>query len=187
MRRFRINFNPTVGRLYGAPVQVHASILLSVPVFWLIMQSFPAALGSSLGFCVLMLTHEFGHAFAARRMHLVVFRIQILPFHGYCVAEAPDDARQALAFASGGIVAQLALWVMAILVARTLAAFGIAFGPIADELMMTLIVGNALLMVANLIPSPPLDGLLIWRAVGDLWRSRQLLRRALKSARKSAD
>jgi Zn-dependent protease len=162
---FSSGFLPLV-RLRGIPIRLHWSFALGAllfgglrfaPAFW-------------LGFFLLVLIHELGHAFLVRRTGHGVVGIDITGFGGVChwSGYASDTQRGIIAW--GGVLAQ------AVLLLVTLAVLFVA-GPPASaftrELAAVFTTTNLWLIGLNLLPIPPLDGAEAWRLVTRFFRGRR--------------
>jgi Zn-dependent protease len=124
------------------------------PVFW-------------LGFGLLILIHELGHAALVLRYRLGLSEIALHGAGGYCRHEMPGSAFEESAVAWGGVLAQLVLFGCVQLAELVL-------GPPRSAFTATLayvFTDVSLWLVAfNLIPMEPLDGAKAWRMLGMLSR-----------------
>jgi Zn-dependent protease len=165
----------------GVPLRVH--VLTPLGALWFGGLRF--APGVWLGFFVLVLLHEIGHALAVMRYRLRVASIDVLPFGGVCrwSGNATDWERTVIAW--GGVAAQAVLLIVTWIVAGVTRAprFGF-FGQLID----TFIVTNLWLIAMNLVPLPPFDGAEAWRIVGYLrerWSARAVDHRAPPTGRQA--
>jgi stage IV sporulation protein FB len=146
----------TIGRPWGIPIRLHWSVPLGilvlggaelVPAFW-------------LGMFVLVLLHEAGHAVLARRYGLAIVSIDVHGFGGACVLAGDPTRREAAIIAWGGVIAQAALFVLAVV-----------WGPILPaDLRDAWTRANLLILALNLLPIPPFDGAEAWSVFRDRWR-----------------
>ena len=150
-------------RIFGAPVSVHWSVLVATAVLAVSALRSPiyaiAAISSYLG---ILLVHETGHAFVARRLHLDVLSIKIGVIHGLCEYEAPENTWDETLVSWGGVLAQVCVGVLVFLAVALLRPSKLGYaGPVVVFL------GYINLMVAavNLAPTPGLDGYKAWRIV----------------------
>ncbi|MCA9616524.1 MAG: hypothetical protein H6722_10945 [Sandaracinus sp.] len=158
----------TIGRYRGIPIRLHWSI----PLGALFFGRFAFVPGFWVGFVLLVLVHELGHAFLAQRRRLAVREVQVHGLGGVCIHQrgAPfDDA----IVAWGGVLAQLlVLYVPARLVVELF--------PIPNEFVAQLLSAltwtNLWLAGINLLPIPPLDGAKAWQ-LPRLWMQRRAVRR----------
>jgi len=155
-------------RIFGARVYAHWSVLVA-GLFVLIKSSGTVvmALVSIAAYFGMILLHEAGHAYFAKRQRLDRISIKLSAVHGVCTFEEPEYAEQDYVVAWGGIFAQL---VVAVPLVVANAIFGLGnvdpFGPI-----IAILGYYSLLIVAfNLIPAPGLDGAKAWPLVPLLWR-----------------
>jgi Zn-dependent protease len=179
--RFRKWFRLRQPRLFGASIYIHWSVLALIAVLAAFSISSPihafVAIASYLGVIV---THELGHAYVARRRGLEVLSIHIGLLHGRCDHEAPDHEWDDVAIAWGGVLAQL-------LIAIPFLIFGAVFNEAVLEYLgaAVLILGylNLLIALLNLAPANGLDGEVAWRII-PLLRARWVARRATDRARR---
>jgi Zn-dependent protease len=145
----------TIGRVYGARLRLHWSILVGM----LVLTRFHVAPGAWLGFLLVVVVHELGHAFLAHREGMEVVRLDVHGLGGQCAYAGLPTRRQHAIIAWGGVVAQGALFL------ASLVLFGALgwpksgqLGELCDALTWT----NASVAVLNLLPIPPLDGADAW-------------------------
>src|SRR4051812_1374775 len=169
-------FHLTVGRFRGAPVRLHWSLLLGAALFggprW--------APGAWLGFALLILAHELGHALLVARQRLTVLRIDLHGFGGECTYTGSVTPLGESAIAWGGVLAQLVTF----FAVSTPATYG--WWPrswFARDLLSTFLWPNIGLIALNLLPVSPLDGSLAWSLFPRAWarlQQRRLVRARAK-------
>ncbi len=147
----------TLGRYRGAPVRLHWSVVLGM----LFVSGLRWAPGAWAGYLVVILLHELGHAVLARRYGLSVREIVVHGMGGHCAYAGYPSLYQQAIIATGGVLAQLLLLVVAIPIAAL-----VPLGPDLADLMRVLTYSNGILILVNLIPLPPLDGHLILQLPG---------------------
>jgi Zn-dependent protease len=158
----------TVGRFGGVVLRAHVLTLLGALVF----TGFRFEPAAWLGFFVLILAHETGHAFLARRLGLRVERINLHAFGGSCEWSGETTSWQRSVVAWGGVAAQ------AILLGATLVLVAVLGPPrseLTGELVLVFTTTNLWIIGLNLLPFPPLDGADAWKVVAVLrsrWKSR---------------
>jgi stage IV sporulation protein FB len=167
-----------LGRIRGAPIRVHWSVVLGLLVF----TGFRFDPGAWLGFVALILIHELGHAALVLRYRLRVVSLDVHGFGGECRWAGEATAWERAAIAWGGVLAQLVLFVATLVFIRVTGAPVTRFGA---ELAYVFTETNMWVMALNLLPVPPLDGSNAWSIVG-LWKARQKARRASSHRRSSA-
>jgi stage IV sporulation protein FB len=157
-----------LGRIRGAPIRFHWSVLVGVLFF----TGFRFAPAAWLGFVALILLHELGHAAMVLRYGKRVNGIDVLGFGGVCRWSGDATPWQRAVIAWGGVLAQLVLF------AGTFAVIHLTVGPVTRfgaELAAVFTETNLWLAGINLLPVPPLDGGTAWSIVPLLkarWRAR---------------
>jgi Zn-dependent protease len=146
----------------GTAVLLHASLLLW-PVLQLLFGASPfGALLSLPAFVVLMGAHEFGHAIMARRRGSRARSIRLYLFHGLCEYEAASSELDDVLIAWGGVLAQMALLVAALVLQFLLNEFVPPFARTMQPVFTVLIVVNCYVALLNLLPIKGLDGRKAW-------------------------
>jgi stage IV sporulation protein FB len=158
----------TLTRLRGIPLRIHWSTALGALLF----SGGRFAPTAWLGFFVLVIVHEFGHAAFVRWLRYRVVAIDVTGFGGLCRWTGNANPLERSIIAWGGVAAQAALLVVALALQ---AAGGFRVLPGGAELAYTFVWTNLWLMLLNLLPFPPLDGAEAWGLLAALrrsWRSR---------------
>ncbi len=173
----------TLGRVRGAPIRVHWTLLLGalvwsrfeiVPAFW-------------LGFALLILIHELGHALLVVRYRLGLSEIAIHGAGGYCRHDESGSRFQEALVAWGGVLAQLALYAV---VQLALLIFGPPTSRHVGLVVYVFTDINLWIAALNLIPFEPLDGAKAWPLVGMLaarWRKKATVHEASQRRRSVQD
>jgi Zn-dependent protease len=143
-------------RLRGIPVRLHWSVALGM--LWVSGPHFRP--GSWLGLAIVILVHELGHAYLARRYRLQVHSIEMDALGGACVHEPARIPHQDHVIAWGGVLAQALLYALVLVVAAVGSWPGGSFG---GQLHHTLTSTNLFIIAFNLLPFPPLDGASAWK------------------------
>ena len=158
----------TLGRIHGIPIRAH----WTMPLGALIFGGFRFAPAFWLGFFLLVLAHELGHAYFVRRYRHHVLAIEVTGFGGLCRWSGYATPYERAVIAWGGVVAQGLILILAV-------ALLMVFGPVrslwAAELAHVFTTTNLWLIGLNLLPFRPLDGAEAWplvRHVFDGIRSR---------------
>ena len=118
--------------------------------------------GFWVGFILVVLIHEIGHAAMVRRFRCRVLAIDVHALGGVCRWQGEPTAIERALIAWGGVTAQAALYVV------TLAAIGVLGDPptaFAFQLATAYTSTNLYLIAINLLPVPPLDGAEAWKLV----------------------
>ena len=148
-------------RILSAPLYVHWSAFVIIALLLLHEIEEPliavVAVASYLG---LILLHEAGHAYVAKRQRLRRHAIRLEAFHGVCEFEAPYYAKQDYLVAWGGVLAQL---LVAVPVITLDAVFDL--GQVDPLGPVVVIFGYVSVAIAafNLIPAHGLDGEKAWQ------------------------
>ena len=153
----------TIGRLRGIPIRLHWTI----PLGALLFSGFTFAPAFWVGFFLLALIHELGHATVVRAYGHQVLKVDVTGFGGMCHWFGNASRMERGAIAWGGVLAQLALLGVSVAV---LALTGGAHSRWSLELASVFVRTNVWIMLLNLLPIPPLDGAEAWRFVADLIR-----------------
>jgi hypothetical protein len=162
------------GRWRGVPIRVH----VLTPLGALFFSGFRFEPGAWLGFFLLVLLHEMGHALLVMRYGLGVASIDVHAYGGACRWSGVATERQRSVIAWGGVIAQ------AVVFGLTVGFVTIAGPPrtlFARELVYVFTSTNLWLMLLNLLPFRPLDGAEAWKITGELrrgWGARKPFDRA---------
>jgi stage IV sporulation protein FB len=151
--KFREGFL-VLGHLGRAPIRVH----WTTPIVAFVLTGLSFVPGAWLGFLVLVLVHELGHAVAARAFGAEVISINAHGLGGTCEWYGHVTPKQRAIIAWGGVVAQFALLLVAQLTSIIVPSWGFF-----AQLMNTLTGTNLILIALNLLPIPPLDGAEAWK------------------------
>lgn len=151
----------TFAKWRGVPLRIHASTILGlyvfsgfqfVPMLWLL----------SLG---LVLLHELGHAAVVLRVGATPVEIMLTGFGGHCAWQGHVRPVDRAAIAFGGVAAQLLLFA----IVQAVAFLGLwPHGTFAAQAWWMFTTSNLWLVVLNLLPFKPLDGVEAW-ALPYLW------------------
>ena len=146
-----------LGHLGRAPIRVH----WTTPVVAFLLSGFSIVPGAWLGFLLLVLVHELGHAVAARSFGAQVISINAHGFGGTCEWYGDVTAKQRAIIAWGGVLAQAVVYVAARILSLVVPTWGFL-----GDFMYTLLVTNLILIAINLLPIRPLDGAEAWKLFG---------------------
>ncbi len=133
-----------------------------------------------LSYFAIIVIHESGHAWVARRRHYQVNCIRIAAYHGRCEVEAPDYEWDDVAIAWGGVLAQLAVAIPMIVIQLAVPRRLPEAASVATAMLGQL---SVLIALMNLLPVRGLDGEKAWRViplVRDWWQSRRTTKRLLR-------
>jgi len=175
-------------RIFGAPLYVHWSAFVAGAVVLLMsLESLALAAVAVASYFAMLLVHETGHAWFARRQRLRPIAIRLYAIHGTCEFEEPHYAEQDYIVAWGGVLAQLAV---ALLVLAMHVVFG--FGNVDPWGAAVVVLGYVSIGVAafNLLPAESLDGGKAWRLFPlwyQEWREKQPRRGRRKRGKSRGD
>ena len=155
----------TVGRLRGIPIRLHWSI----PVGAFVFGRFAFVPGFWLGFFLLVLLHELGHAVLVQRYRLHVEAVEVHGLGGVCRYSGYPSPLERSVIAWGGVLAQALLLFATLATVWLLGAPASTFGR---ELVSAFTMTNLVLIGLNLLPVPPLDGAEAWKVFAH-WRVRR--------------
>src|SRR5262249_49588782 len=150
-----------LGRFRGVPIRMH----VLTPLGALFFSGFRFEPGAWLGFVLIILVHEIGHALLVMRYGLGVSSIDLHAYGGATRWSGQATGHQRSVIAWGGVLAQAALFVATAAVLTFLGAPRTFFGR---ELVYVFTTTNLWLMALNLLPFPPLDGAQAWKLAGEL-------------------
>jgi Zn-dependent protease len=151
----------------GVPTYIHWSF----PVTGCLIAAFlgdwstATVLSSVAAYALLVLAHEFGHAFFARRAKVEVHAMVITAGGGYCYAAKPPVASDRLLLYAGGLIAQVII--LALSVAH-LMGFGFSQSKIINTFLFVFTVFNAVMLVGNAIPHRTNDGSMLIRTIREM-------------------
>ena len=169
-----------IGYFGRAPMTVHWSVLLALPVSWLLTKSFIGGLAGFFAYLGLVLVHELGHAVVARRYRVTVYAIKVYWLHGLCLYEAPDCVEVECRIAWGGVIAQMLLFTAVALFATTAGLMNMALPAILSPMFFVWMPINILIACHNMLPVKPLDGALAWQLVPILFQKKKQLTKIKK-------
>lgn len=140
----------TAARFGGAPIKLHWSLI--VGLLWVSGLSFLP--GAWAGYVLVVLLHEVGHAFLARRYGLAVKEIMLHGLGGHCAYVGYPTPWQRAVIASGGVSVQALLLAIFVPLYLLLPSGGANQAAFFSVMVFT----NLFLILFNLIPIAPLDG-----------------------------
>jgi stage IV sporulation protein FB len=164
----------SVGKVRGVPIRIHWSALLGALFF----SGFRFAPGYWLGFVLVILVHELGHAAVVKITRQRVHGVTIHGMGGECQWSGNATPIQRSCIAWGGVWGQLALFVLVLPFSGLLA---MSLGRMGAELAYALTYSSLILAAINLIPFGPLDGVEAWKLPG-LLAQRFKRRRAARAS-----
>ena len=168
----------TIGRIGRARVRVH----WSTPIGVILFTGLRFAPGAWLGFVLVILIHELGHAAMVALSKHRVLSADVYALGGLCHWDGYPTPTERALIAWGGVLAQALAAIAALIV---IAALGAPSSAFLADLAGAFLGPNLWMILVNLVPVPPLDGAEAWRIVPIL-ASRRRLRRELAEKRARA-
>jgi len=168
----------------GSPIRAHWTL----PILCILWSGLRFAPGAWLGALFILLLHELGHAFLARRYRMQVVEGLLHGLGGHCAYLGDPTPWQRSVVSSGGVLAQAIVLALALPMQWFLEASERPVPEFVWDLLYALTVSNFGIAMFNLVPIPPLDGAEIWKLPG-LWlarRRRKAMTRAPGSTPRSA-
>jgi len=155
----------TVLRVRGAPVRLHWTI----PVVAVLFSGFRFEPGFIVGFVLLVMLHELGHALLVWRTGHRVTAIEVTGLGGLCHWSGNATPFEESLIAWGGVLMQGALYA-AVWIAIQYS--GPPPDPFVGSLLSVFLGANLWLIALNLMPLPPLDGAEAWQIFAR-WKDRR--------------
>jgi len=121
----------------------------------------------------IIVVHEWGHAFVARRLGYEVDSVGITAIHGWCLHAAPRSEWDEVLIAWGGVAAQLAVALPVLLVTVVLGERSWGYFTPVIVFLGLLNVGT---VIVNLVPDDESDGRIAWRIIPLLRQKRRNIR-----------
>jgi ATP-dependent Clp protease adapter protein ClpS len=115
---------------------------------------------------LLIVVHEAGHVLAAVVFRLKIFSVEISGIGGLCRFERPRNVRQGVFVYAGGLLAQLAAFLLTL---ACLKGFGLPSGPFGTALVINFTLINFSMFLVSLFPyrnprtGHDSDGRVLWR------------------------
>jgi Zn-dependent protease len=159
-----------IGTWKNIPFYMHWSVFLWLPYYWSSYHDLAWAELSLVGFLVLLVVHEAGHAIAAMSRSLRVHAIELHAFRGLCWHEPAYREEDDVLVAWGGVLGQCCLLVLALAVQYALAESAPGMLYALAPLFHVFIKANLVIAAINLLPVEPLDGYRAWRVIPLLQR-----------------
>jgi Zn-dependent protease len=156
-------------QLAGIPLFIHWSFPIGGLLVVVFLGDFSPAtvLSAIVAYTTLIAVHALGHAAFARRAGVEVHALVITAIGGLCFFDPPPAAIDRLLIASGGLLAQLAVFGLTLAV---VALPGDITSSIVNGFVVVFTLVNAVLFLGNLVPYRYSDGSMILKALRDLKR-----------------
>ncbi|MEP7127201.1 MAG: M50 family metallopeptidase, partial [Byssovorax sp.] len=147
----------TIAHLRGVPLRVH----WTTPLGAILFTGFSINPLVWIGYFLVVLVHELGHATAVWSYGHEVVGIEVNGLGGRCEWAGHPTAKEDAVIAAGGVAAQALLFVATlILLALT--------GPLPwflEGIVHVFVTVNVWILLVNLLPIPPLDGSRAWTLI----------------------
>jgi len=149
--------NLPLGKWFGITVALHWS--------WMLLFSFIAFSNPNVGLFFgliffIVLLHEFGHCLAGKYYNLFVRSVTLYPFGGVALMEMPTKPQQELVVSLAGPAVNVLL--IPIL-------WGIEMVYTKSDIASKIFEANLVLLAFNMLPSFPMDGGRVFRALLAMW------------------
>ena len=158
----------SIGRLFDIPIRLHITLLIFLPLFALSFAPMRGLAGlllgavGAIGLFASVALHEVGHSLVARAKGAAILEILLLPIGGMArLDRMPGRPADEIQIAAAGPAVSFALAATGFLIAPFLYLFHPFLWALSRELARI----NLMLAVFNLIPSFPMDGGRIFRAI----------------------
>lgn len=155
-------------RILGAPIYVHWSVFLVLALLaFMSFRSLPYAVVAIASYLSIIVIHESGHVWMARRLGCGVAAIRVAFLHGSCTCTDIHGERDHVLIAWAGILAQLAVALPVLVLGALLEDYELGY---AAPAVVFLGYVNVAIALINLAPARGLDGQQAWRALPLLWK-----------------
>ncbi len=154
-----------IGTWKNIPFYMHWSVFLWLPMYWSSYHDLAWAELSLVGFLVLLVVHEVGHALAAMSRSLRVHAIELHALRGLCWHEPAYREEDEIFVAWGGVLGQFCVLLLALAAQYVFTMFAPGLLYTLAPLFHVFIKANILIAAINLLPVEPLDGYRAWRVV----------------------
>lgn len=158
----------SIGKIFDIPVRVHITLLIFLPLFALSFAPVTGLTGlvygalGAVGLFGSVVLHEVGHSLVARAKGSRILEILLLPIGGMArLNQLPRRPADEIQTALAGPAVSLALGILGLWAAPVVAVVNPILGFMVHELGRI----NIILVLFNLIPSFPMDGGRVFRAV----------------------
>ena len=154
-----------VAKVFGIPIRVHITLWILLPFIALsISDSFFLGLLVAGGVFASVALHELGHSLVALAKGCRVQEILLLPIGGMAQLDRlPDKPKDEILIALAGPAVSLLLG--GVFAALSYLGINLLFWPLFSAIMSTLAGLNLILALFNLLPSFPMDGGRVFRAI----------------------
>lgn len=171
----------SIGTIRGTQIRIHATFFLLLA--WVLVAAWmaegPAAAMENVAFILVLFAcvvlHEFGHITMARHFGVKTPDITLLPIGGMARLERiPEDPRQEILVALAGPAVNVAIWLVLTLVLGASVQMNVlqSLEDPTQGFLQRLAAVNLMLVLFNMIPSFPMDGGRVFRAVLALFMDR---------------
>lgn len=157
-----------VASFRGSPIRAHWTL----PILCVLWSGLRFAPGAWLGALFILLVHELGHAYLARRYRMQVLEVMLHGLGGHCAYLGEPTPWQRSVVAAGGVLAQAIVLALALPMQWFLESSARPVPDFVWDLIYALTISNFGIAMFNLVPIAPLDGAEIWKLPG-LWLARR--------------
>jgi len=180
-----MKYGINIGRIYGAPIYVNFSVVAILLFFTKLDNLFYLSPFILFAYLLLILVHEFGHAFFINKAGYEINSIAVYALLGECRYQAEEDDQYNLLIASGGILFQIIFLFFCFLISHISISIDNTYLEQVFNIMIFIgIPVNLTLIFINLMPLRGLDGHIIWTVIYKKLKTRiQRIIIALKNKR----
>jgi Zn-dependent protease len=161
-----ISTNLKILEIQRVPVYANWSLVLFSVVILLGALERPAeAISAWFSLFGILLLHEYGHMFVAQKLGYPVDSIRLYPFFGLAIFAQPYSRYDYCRIAWGGVGAQMAVSVPVLVYLKI---FGFTRWDAVNIFLGIFGYYSAFVAACNLLPIPPLDGVVAWGLIPEL-------------------
>jgi Zn-dependent protease len=163
-----------IARISQVDIYVHWSIFLigALTLLGALKKSLPTLVGLT-AYLAILIIHESGHLFIARRRGYDALSIELYPVFGIARFERPGSRFDRDLIAWGGVLAQT---IVSVPIALYVAVFGYTPWETLNSALVMLGAASLCIAAFNLLPFRPLDGYVAWDLIPAFLERRRLRR-----------
>lgn len=159
---------------FGVPIYIHWHLFVAIPIaaFLTALNNQPfLVIITILSYLSIILIHECGHAYFAKRYNRYVNAIYVGLFHGVCETTKTDSDHKNLMICLGGVIAQLIIAIPLVILSLT-TPIGEIWG--AGSVITFCGYFSIGMAIVNLAPAEGLDGEKAWEYIKNIYKNKQI-------------